>query len=393
MAEKMTYRFDEEISRLGTGAEKYEARRALFGKADVEPYWVADMDVPTPLFLTDALKKRLSHPMFGYTTVAESLLDAIRWWQESQHGAQLEAEWIRLSPSVVTSIAMAIQAYTEKGDGVVVFSPVYGPFFFVTEHNGRRVLDLPLQLEAGQYVMDFDALEACLKTEKPRLLLLCNPHNPGGRVWSVSELQRLVAMCRMYGVHIFSDEIHCDIVYAPHRHTSLLTISAALDLCTVAHSIGKTFNASGLNASFVVVPDKDNRKKFVDAQEISHCGSVNLLGKIALESAFSPAGEAYKKALVTYLNNNIRQVVGRLSTLNGASIMMPQATFLVWCDFRGFGKWPTVMKTLIHQANVALSGGTFFGPAGAGWFRMNCAHPSEPLLRAADRVVKTLSAF
>ncbi|MBN2716078.1 MAG: PatB family C-S lyase [Deltaproteobacteria bacterium] len=388
----MSYDFDREISRLGTGAEKYEARKSLFGKADVEPFWVADMDLPTPAFVTEALIKRMNHSMFGYTTVQDSLYAAIQWWQQSQHGVQVGADWIRLSPSVVTSIAIAVQAMTRPGDGVVVFSPVYGPFFFVTEHNQRKVRDEPLLRDHnGQYAIDFDALAKCFKTHQPRLLLLCNPHNPGGRVWRESELRQLVALCNTHNVTMFSDEIHCDIVYAPNRHVSLLTIEDARDNCIVAHSIGKTFNTSGLNASWVMIPNKEIRQRFVNTQELSHCGSVNLTGKIALETALSPEGAEYKQALVTYLHENIRQVVSRLHTIENASVMRPEATFLTWIDLRAFGPWPTVMKRLIHEANVALSGGTFFGPAGQGWFRLNCAHPRKNLLAATDRIVNTLN--
>ncbi|MBN2525844.1 MAG: PatB family C-S lyase [Deltaproteobacteria bacterium] len=388
----MSVDFDREISRLGTGAEKYEARQALFGKADVEPFWVADMDLPTPPFVTEALRTRLNHSMFGYTTVPPTLNDAIVWWQKTQHGVDVEPGWIRLSPSVVTSIAMAVQALSQPEDGVVVFSPVYGPFFFVTEHNQRRIIDLPLRLRGDEYVMDFEALEKCLQAERPSLLLLCNPHNPGGRVWRRTELEQLVQLCNQYNVKIFSDEIHCDIVYAPHRHTSLLNIDGARDNCIVAHSIGKTFNTSGLNASFVIIPNSSIRKAFVDAQEVSHCGGVNLLGKIALEAALSPDGADYKAKLVQYLHNNVRDAVARLRAIPQATVMMPEATFLVWCDFRAFGPWPTVMKKLIHEADVALSGGTFFGPAGKGWFRLNCAHPSQKLLNAVDRMVTVMTA-
>ena len=387
----MTIDFDREISRLGTGAEKYEAREALFGKADVEPFWVADMDLPTPAFVTSALKKRLDHSMFGYTTVADEVYRAILWWQETQHRVTLEKNWIRLSPSVVTSIALAVQSLSAPGDGVVVFSPVYGPFFFVTEHNQRKVLDQPLQLKDGQYAMDFDALERCFSEDRPSLLLLCNPHNPGGRVWRESELRRLVALCRAHNVKIFSDEIHCDIVYAPARHTSLLTIDEAQDICIVAHSIGKTFNTSGLNASWVMIPNNEIRKGFVDAQELSHCGGVNLLGKIALASALTPEGAQYKTELVAYLQGNTRESAAALQRIPDANIMVPEATFLLWCDFREFGRWPTVMKRLIHEANVALSGGTFFGPAGQGWFRLNCAHPRKKLIAASERIVATFS--
>ncbi|MBN2340850.1 MAG: PatB family C-S lyase [Deltaproteobacteria bacterium] len=387
----MSINFDTEVSRLGTGAEKYESRKSLFGKADVEPFWVADMDLPSPPFLQQKLAERVAHPMFGYTTTPDSLLEAITWWWRHEHQAAVETDWIRLSPSVVTSISLAVQSMSAPGDGVVILSPVYGPFFFSTELNQRRILDVPLKIQEGQYTFDFDALQMCFEKNRPSLLFLCSPHNPGGRVWSEAELRRLAVLCNEYHVRIFSDEIHCDIVYAPYRHFSLLRIEEAKDICIVAHSIGKTFNASGLCASLVVIPSPTIRKAFVHAQEQSHCGTVNLLGKAAMEVAFSNEGAAYKQALLAYLKNNVDHAVSALNQIRDARIMTPQATFLVWCDFRAYGKWPAVMKKLIHQANVALSGGTFFGTAGEGFFRLNIAHPSAPLLNAVSRIVETMN--
>lgn len=387
----MKINFDEKISRLHTHAEKYEARKTMFGKEDVEPFWVADMDLPTPSFVTEKMTSRLQHSMFGYTTSPDSLFSAIQWWWKTEHGVSIDREWIRLSPSVVTSISMAIQSVTKPGDGVAIFSPIYGPFFFATELNQRKVLDIPLLIEQGQYAIDFDLLERCFQKETPALLFLCSPHNPGGRVWSETELRRLVSLCHKYGVKIFSDEIHCDIVYAPNSHCSILSIEEAKDICMVAHSIGKTFNTSGLCASFVAIPNPSIRKAFGVAQDKSHCGAINLLAKVAMEAAFSPQGVEYKTLLTAYLKDNIERAVTELETIPGAKIMMPQATFLVWCDFRTLGNWPTIMKKLIHEANVALSGGTFFGPVGKGYFRLNCAHPKKPLLAAVERIVKTLT--
>lgn len=387
MNTKVKYDFNEMISRAGTGAEKYEARKALFGKEDVEPFWVADMDLPTPAFLLEAIAKRLCHPMLGYTDVSNRLLEAICWWQQSQHRLKVEPAWIRLSPSVVTSIAMGIQSLSEPGEGVVIPSPVYGPFFFAAKNNGRRVIDSPMIVDNGQYTFDFVELEKILAPKDVTLLMLCSPHNPGGRVWTKEELEKIVQLCLKHGVKIFCDEIHCDIVYSPFKHTSLLRIEGASEISVVAHSIGKTFNTSGLSASFVIIPNKQLYVAFEQAAEKSHCGGVNLLGKVAMEAAFSELGENYKRQLNQYLLENTRSVVEILGQLSAAKVMEPQATFLVWFDMRAFGQWPTVMKKLIHEANVALSGGPFFGPTGKGFFRINCAHPQSSLFAAARRIV------
>ncbi|MCF7847686.1 MAG: PatB family C-S lyase [Kiritimatiellales bacterium] len=387
MDQKIVYDFDTVVSRTGTHSEKYEARERLFGTAEVEPFWVADMDLPTPGFLVDKLCERLDHPMFGYTGQYDAVFDAIGWWMESQHGAMVERAWISLSPSVVTSISVAVQTMTQPGDSVVLLSPVYGPFYSFTQINDRKIADCPLRVEQGRFEMDWPTLEGLLIRPDVTLLLLSNPHNPGGRVWSAAELARLARLCAANGVTLFSDEIHCDIVYPPHRHTSMLTIDEGRGSCIVAHSIGKTFNASGLQASFTIIPDQALRKRFRAGLERTHASDVNLLGKVALAAALSPAGADYKRQLVAYLRENTLQVCGKLKTLDDVDVMVPEATYLVWCDFRKCGPWGEVLQRLIHEAGVALSGGTFFGPAGEGWFRINCAHPRSLLLPAVDRIV------
>lgn len=387
MEKKVVYDFDSVISRAGTHAEKYDARKRYFGTAEVEPFWVADMDLPTPAFLVERLRTRLDHPMFGYTEQYEQVFEAIGWWMKSQHGATVEREWISLSPSVVTSISIAIQSLTAPGDSVAVLSPVYGPFFSCVKANGRKVADVPLRVEQGRFEIDFTILEKLLIRPDVTLLLLCNPQNPGGRVWTETELGLLADLCAANGVLIFSDEIHGDIVYPPHRHTSMLTVENACGNCVVAHSIGKTFNTSGLQSSFTIIPDPTRRKRFRGGLDRSHAGDVNLLGKVALASALSPEGAEYKRQLVCYLQENTRRVAEKLQALDAVAVMVPEATFLVWSDFRSHGAWPEVFRRMIHQAGVALSGGTFFGPAGEGWFRINCAHPRSLLLPAVDRIV------
>ena len=390
MDEKLVYDFDAVVSREGTFAEKYAARGKVFGKADVEPFWVADMDLPTPAFVVDALRERLDHPMFGYTEQYDAVFDAIAWWMKNQHAAAVERKWILLSPSVVTSISNAVRVYTDPGDAVAVLSPVYGPFFTYATVNGRQVADCPLLVNEGRFAIDFDALETALARPETKLMLLCNPQNPGGRVWTIDELERMVASCAANGVTLFSDEIHGDIVYPPNEHVSLLNIAGAAEIGVVAHSIGKTFNCSGLQSSFTIIPDAGLRGRFRSGADQIHAADVNLLGKVALATALSPEGAEYKRQLVAYLRENTRLVAERLSAL-GIEVMEPEATFLVWSDFRKFGSWKDVFKRLINDANVALSGGRFFGPAGEGWFRVNCAHPRSLLLPAVDRIVATFS--
>ena len=383
--------FDEPVFREGTHADKYDLRERLFGRGDVAPFWVADMDLPSPAFLAEALARRVAHPLFGYTTAYDEVFDAICWWMHAEHGLALTADQLRLSPSVVTSIATAIAALSAPRDRVVVMPPVYGPFLSLPPRSARRVLECPLRIADGRHTIDFDRLDFLLHSERPALLLFCSPHNPGGRVWTMDELSRLVTACRDAGTKIFCDEIHCDIVYPPARHVPLLTVPGARDIAICAHSIGKTFNTSGLQASFVMVCNEVLQQRFADAAEQAHAGGVNLLGKVALETVLSKKGAQYKRSLVDYLGENAALVCDILSAVPGLLPMRPEGTFLVWCDFSAFGPWPAVQRRLVNEAGVALSGGSFFGAAGEGWFRMNIAHPRKPLLAAAQRIAAVFS--
>jgi cystathionine beta-lyase len=391
MEEKITYDFDTIISRLGTQAEKYDAREQYYGTADVEPFWVADMDFPSPCFLVEALQARVAHGLFGYTEKDASLYDAISWWMNDQHGVEVSHEMVSLSPSVVSSISMAIEAYTLPKDCVVVLSPVYGPFFTTVKLHGREVADCPLRLVEGRYEMDWQVIEHALSDAKTKLLLLCNPQNPSGRVWEASELEKLGMLCKKYDVVLFSDEIHSDIVYAPAKHTSVLSIPELRDHVIMAHSIGKTFNTSGLKSSFSIVPNPVLRNALRRAHRRAHSDNINLLGKTAITHLFSPDGAEYKRQLNEYLSASTTEVVKKLATIEGLAPMQPQATFLVWCDFRAQGDWKTVSARLIKEAQVALSGGTFFGPAGEGWFRINCGHSRRQLFPAVDRICSLFS--
>ncbi|MBN2161917.1 MAG: PatB family C-S lyase [Pontiellaceae bacterium] len=389
MQQKTVYDFDSIISRDETHAEKYAARERFFGKSDVEPFWVADMDLPSPEFLSRALHARVNHPMYGYTEQYPAVFESIRWWMSEQHDVNIVSDdRILLSPSVVTSISLAIQAFTNEGDAVAVLSPVYGPFFSCTTANGRKVADCPLLVQDGRFAVDFSAFEQMVSRSDVKLMLLCNPHNPGGRSWNRDELECIADICQRNGVVIFSDEIHSDIVYSPSSHVSMLGIDAARSNVIMAHSIGKTFNCSGLQASYLVIPDAGLRGRLRIAQNRVHAGDINLLGKTAIATCFSEAGAEYKRQLVAYLHENIKQVCGLLRTSGSIRVMEPEATFLVWCDFSSHGAWDGVFRRLVHDANVALSGGSFFGPAGEGWFRINCGHPRRLLLPAVERIVR-----
>ena len=384
--------FDIPTDRSDTNAEKYDARERIFGNESVQPLWVADMDLPSPPFLQEALSERISHPCFGYTEQGEDLRGAVQWWMKNEHNLTVHTNNILVSPSVVTTFNNAINAFAEEGDGIALFSPVYGPFYFAIKNHNRTLVDIPLLLTDGQYRIDFTTFEEECIAGNIKLLLFCNPHNPSGRVWQEGELQKLISICKSNNIIIVSDEIHSDIVYPEYTHTSILSITGAEDISLVAHSIGKTFNTSGLQASFALISNSDMRKEYQKIAELSHTNDINLLGKIAIESLFSERGQIYKHALISYLAENQNILLERLRKLPGIEPMIAESTFLSWIDFNGTGlSHEEITKKLIDDAGIGLGGGLFYGPVGTGWFRLNFAVARCELEKALEKIENVFS--
>lgn len=374
MEEKLVPNFSQTIDRSGTHAEKYESRGRIFGNDTVQPLWVADMDLPAPPFLQDALTQRIEHPCYGYTEQNSTLKESVQWWMQEEHNVAIDTIDILFSPSVVTSFNNAIQAFSSDEDGVALFSPVYGPFYFAIKNHNRTLVDIPLTLYEGEYQIDFPTFKKQCKAGKIQVLLLCNPQNPSGRVWKRDELEALVKICKAHNVTIVSDEIHSDIVYAPAVHTSLFDIDGGQDCAVVLHSIGKTFNTSGLQASFVLAKNRRLRKKLHTVAELSHTSDINVLGKVAIETLFSREGQQYKESLLSYLAENQETLLTRLQRLPKLQVMPADATFLSWINFSKTGlSHGEVMDKLVNEAGLGLGGGLFFGPVGDGWFRFNFA--------------------
>ena len=392
MEEKIVPDFDIPIDRSGSDAEKFDSRERIFGNDSVQPLWVADMDLPAPPFLQEALSERISHPCFGYTEKSDDLMDAVQRWMMAEHGLLIPFNSILLSPSVVTTFNNAINAFSEEGDGVALFSPVYGPFYFAIKNHNRTLIDIPLLLTNGQYRIDFESFEKKCSAGNIKILLFCNPHNPSGRVWQEDELQKLVSICKKNNVIIISDEIHSDIVYPEYTHTSILSITDAEDISLVAHSIGKTFNTSGLNSSFILIPDSNMREQYQKMAELSHTSDINLLGKIAMEILLSGAGQIYKNALISYLAENQKILLERLGKVSGIKPMIAESTFLSWINFNGTGlSHAEITKKLVDDAGLGLGGGLFYGPVGKGWFRLNFAVARCELEKALTQIENVFS--
>lgn len=385
-----TDQFDQIHDRRGT-AEKYDLRQQLFGSEDLTPMWVADTDFVAPYCVQQALSNRVTHPLYGYQEARPSpTIEAIQWWLDRVHQLIVAEEEVLLSPSVVTSMGCAIDAFTSEGGGVGFMTPIYPPFFKMPTYHNRKPVAIPLKREVQRYHIDFELLAQQLPNIE--LLMFCHPHNPSGRVWSVEELQQVLAMCRAAGVIVFSDEIHSDLVHASNIHTPLLSLPSAQECVVMAHSIGKTFNCAGLRASFMVIPDENLRKRFFRSQKKTHVDEISCMGKVALAAALSQEGYAYRSALLAYLAENIAATVKALNTVPDVEIMIPDATFLVWADLSGLPVSEVDLKRLlIDQAKVGFSAGESFGEPGRGYYRINVGLQRARLDEALLRVTRVLS--
>jgi len=299
------YNFDEIVDRTGTDCIKWDALPRFFGSADVLPLWVADTDFRTPDFIMEAIRNRMNHDILGYTFRGEAFYDSIVQWVRKRHGWDIDREWITFSPGVVSAITVAILSLTARGEKVVVQPPVYFPFFTSVRGSGRKMTENPLKLTGCRYYFDMEDLERKVDSNT-RMLLLCNPHNPGGMVWKREELEVLEAFCRKHALTVVSDEIHSDLVFSGNRHIPWATVSEESRMNSiVCMSPSKTFNLAGLATSFTIIPDHKVRKRFNQMMETLHILTGNIPGKVALEAAYT-SGEEWLSQMMDYLDGNYR---------------------------------------------------------------------------------------
>lgn len=387
---KMKYDFDELIDRENTSCYKYDLRRKVFGREDVIPMWVADMDFRTPRFITDALKERLEHEVLGYTVPSLGLKKICADWQKRRYGWEADPEWFGFVPGIVTGLGFAVNTFTQPGDKVIVQPPVYPPFFKVPNGNGREVVYNPLKEIGGRYEMDFDLLEKQLD-DNAKLFVLCHPHNPGGRVWSRETLGKLSELCASKGVLIISDEIHADMTYHAYRHIPFASISdAARDNSITFMSPSKTFNVPGLINSYYVIPNPRLRRQLELALEHVDL-HVNLFGFVATEAAYTQ-GKEWLGQMVDYLEGNARTVVDYCDkNIPGVTAMMPESSFLVWIDFSELGLSSEALRNLIiEKAGLGLNDGPTFGLGGEGHQRINVGCPRSLVVEAMERIEKAV---
>lgn len=387
----MSFDFSRDISRSGSASLKYDGRQNMFGTTEVIPLWVADMDFPAPPAVTAALAARAAHPIYGYTIYSDSLYQALIHWLKQRHGWEVQREWIVMCPGVVPTLHAAVMAYAGPGASVVVQPPVYFPFFSAVTSTGGQLLLNPLHLENGRYTIDFDHLEQC--AAKARLLLLCSPHNPVGRVWSKSELERLLRIAEKHDLIVFSDEIHADLVYPENKHCTLSLLAGNSPNIVTAVAPSKTFNIPGLNLSALIVPDQERRTAIVRAFDTMHVSASNPFSIVAFEAAYRE-GKGWLDELLLYLRDT-RDFVGEYLTahLPEIRLIQPEGTYLLWLDCRALGialgKTDAQLKHFfVHEAHVGMSPGTLFGESGSGFMRMNIGAPRHVIAAALENIKK-----
>lgn len=382
-----TYDFDKIIERRGTGAIKTDALGKVFGKEDLVPLWVADMDFETPDFIVNALKDRLEHPVFGYTAEPEDYRPAIIDWVAGLHGWEIRKEWISYIPGIVKGIGMAINALLEKDEKVIIQPPVYHPFRLVPQRNGREVVFNPLRETVDGYEMDFENLEAVCD-DRCRMLILSNPHNPAGITWSRKSLERLASFCHSRGIIVISDEIHADMALFGNRHIPFASVSPEAAACSITFGApSKTFNIAGIVCSYAVVPDDTLRERFYRWIEANEMGSAPIFSHIATVAAFRHGAE-WRRQMLDYIQGNIefvedfcREHIPQIRPLR------PQASFLVWLDCRSLGLDREGLNRLfIDGAGLALNDGEMFSPGGEGFMRLNVGTSRAVLKDALERL-------
>lgn len=390
MAEK--FDFDEVINRREVPALK--VHRLVLGAdgLDLFPAGVADMDFRAPKPILDALAQRFDHGVFGYETVPDDLLPAFIAWVRERHAWDLHPDQILRAPNVLNSISMAANLFTEPGDGIIVQPPVFFDFADIIAENGRHMVENPLVLSSGRYELDFDGLETCAADPRTKMLFLCNPHNPVGRVWTKTELARLGSICRMHGVVVVSDEIHADITFQDHAYTPFASISEADALNSITClSPAKSFNIAACCGAFTVVPDETRRDALKVENSRLTVNKNNAFANVAMEAAYKDGGP-WLDAVIAYIEGNVSLARARLSDIPEVSLIEPEGTFLLWLDFRKLGlQTDELSQFLRREAGWAITRGIAFGESGAGFGRLNVACPRARLEKALDRLDHALS--
>src|SRR5664279_336336 len=386
------WNFDEHVAREGTDCIKYDRRLETFGSKDIIPMWVADMDFKCPDFVLDSMHKRLEHEIFGYSYRPPEYYQSIINWIKSRHNWKIEREWISFCPGIVPALNFCTLAFTQPGDSIIVQPPVYFPFFSAAESHGRNLIYNRLSENEGKWSIDFDSLVSAIN-EKTKMIIISNPHNPVGRVWSAEELNHLAEICIENNILIISDEIHCDLVLPGFFHTPMASLSEKIASNTVTLvAPSKTFNLAGLSTSSVIIPNPDLRKSFNRVVDNLHIGSGNIFGTVASVAAYTH-GEKWLEDLMLYIDDNIEYVCEYCSNMIPEIIpVKPEATYMIWLDCRKFNmQGKELQNFFVHKAGVGMNEGSVFGPGGEGFMRMNIGTTHKTVIKAMEQIEKAVS--
>lgn len=383
----MRYNFDEAPCRENTNCLKWDKREEVFGKTDVIPMWIADMDFTTPPFIIKALRERLDHEILGYSYRPDSYFEAFINWVSELHGWEISREWIEFSPGVVPALNLCTHAYTSPGDEIIIQPPVYPPFFGAVNDHGRKLVFNPLVDTEQGFRIDFEGLRKII-TPKTRMLILSNPHNPVGRVWTLEELTELAEICHDRRIVILSDEIHSDLVLPGARHIPLASVSQkAASVTVTCMAPSKTFNLAGLSTSSMIISDPGLMEKFRKTLVGLHLHLGNIFGNVASEAAYTH-GREWLEQLMNYIEGNVDLVINfcreRLPVIRP---VRPEATYMIWLDCRAMERNSQELnRFFVEEAGVGMNEGSRFGPGGEGFMRMNLACPKATVVRALEQI-------
>lgn len=389
------YDFDKIVDRTGSGDLKHEVLAERYGRADLLPLWVADMDFETPEFITDALRRRLEHSLFGYTVEPKDYWPTVQKWIKDHHGWDVKREWLSYIPGIVKGIGMVINVFTKPDEKVIIQPPVYHPFRLTPEGNGREVVYNPLKENSdGSYSMDFDNLEE-VADDKCKVLILSNPHNPAGIVWDKDTLARLAEFCYDHNILVISDEIHCDMALWGNTHVPFATASDKAAQCSITFGApSKTFNIAGIASSYSIIPNDEIRNRFYTWLAANELNEAPMFSPIATIAAFKN-GEQWRKAMLHYVEQNIIFMEEYCKThLPKIKPLRPEASFLVWLDCRALGlNHEQLIDLFVNKAHLALNDGEMFGKGGAGFMRVNVGTPRAILTKALEQLTEAIAGI
>ncbi len=387
------YNFDADVNREGTNALKYDVLEERFGRPDLLPLWVADMDFEAPPCVKEAIIERAKHGVFGYSCPSQAYYDSIINWVGKQHKWNINQEWITFIPGIVRGIAFVIDCFTKKGDKVIIQPPVYHPFSIVPTLHERELVFNHLECDGENiFRINFDLLRQQAKEAK--LLILCNPHNPGGRVWTREELAEIAEICHENNLLVISDEIHSDLAFAPYTHVPFASVSEKAAQCSITFMApSKTFNVAGIVSSFGVVPNAQLRETFFHYLRRSEFNEAHLYAYVVAQTVYTQ-GEAWLKEAKEYIWQNIQFVDKYLQThLPKIKAILPQASFLIWLDCKELGlSQEELVSFFVNEAKLALNSGTMFGDGGEGYMRINVGTQRHKLEQALTQLSRAYTA-